>query len=347
MPDTRSDLINAATEAGRHANSLPPISVRHLSMTYRAPVRDPGIGGAVRALVRRKVRAVDAVRDLSFDVATGEVVGFIGPNGAGKTTTMKMLSGVLHPTGGDATVLGHTPWRRSKNFLKQIALIRGSRPFEPFGELTVMDVLRFQRLVYELPRADFHRNVDELDSLLDLSPVMSRQVRGLSLGQRMRVGLANALLYRPRILFLDEPTIGLDVSATRAIRRFIADYCATTGATALLTSHAMDDVDALCSRVIVIDDGALRYDGPLNVLAARLAPWKVIAVTVAPDVQVDWAAYGTVVDERGDKTELRVDRDAAPAVTARLLADVPVVDLAVEDPPLEAVIDLLYRTREP
>jgi ABC-type uncharacterized transport system ATPase subunit len=312
-------------------------------MTYRAPVRETGVRGALRALVRRQIKEVRAVSEVSFDVAAGEIVAFIGPNGAGKTTTMKMLSGVLHPTGGVATVLGHTPWRRESDYLKQVALIRGSRPFEPFPELTVMDILRFQRLVYDLSRAEFDRNLEELSSLLELEPLLQRQVRALSLGERMRVGLANALVYRPRILFLDEPTIGLDVSATVAIRRFIADYADVTGASVLLTSHAMGDIEALCDRVILIDGGVIRYDGPRQALAERLAPWKVIRVAVAPGTSASWDDYGTVVSADENRTEIRVDRASAPSVTARLLAEQPVLDLAVEDPPLEAVIDLLYR----
>jgi ABC-type uncharacterized transport system ATPase subunit len=319
------------------------ISVAGLSMTYRAPVRQPGVAGALRGLVRRQVRAIEAVKDVSFEVASGEIVAFIGPNGAGKTTTLKMLSGVLHPTGGAATVLGSTPWQRDPTFLKQIALIRGSRPVEPVGELTVMDTLRFQRLIYDVPQDAFRRNVEQLSGLLGLGPVLERQLRALSLGERMRVGLANALVYRPRVLFLDEPTIGLDVSATAVVRRFIADYCAATDATVVLTSHAMGDVESLCRRVVLIDQGEVRYDGPLADLATRLAPWKVIRVATNPGQSADWSRYGEVVGTDGDHVELRVERQAAPTVTAQLLSDLEVVDLSVEDPPLESVIDLMYR----
>lgn len=312
-------------------------------MTYRVPVREPGVRGAVRGLVRRRFREVRAVDAVTFDVAQGEIVGFLGPNGAGKTTTMKMLAGVLHPSAGHAQVLGHTPGERSNNLLRQIALIRGSRPFEPLGELTVMDILRFQRLVYEVPEPDFHRNLNELTELLELNQLLDRQVRALSLGERMRVGLANAFIYRPRVLFLDEPTIGLDVTATANVRRFIAAYCGATGATALLTSHAMVDVEALCSRIVLIDAGRLRYDGPLGRLSARLAPWKIIRVAIEPGVVVDWQQFGSVVREAPDRVEIRVERASAPGTTAKILAQVQVVDLAVEDPPLEAVMDLLYR----
>ncbi len=312
-------------------------------MTYRAPVREHGIRGSLRALVKRTFREVEAVRKVTFDVEHGEVIGFIGPNGAGKTSTLKMLSGVLHPTGGDAHVLGHTPWRREGDFLRQIALIRGSKPFELFGELTVMDVLRFQRLIYEVPEEDFRRYVGELTDLLELEPLKRRQVRALSLGERMRVGFANALVYRPRVLFLDEPTIGLDVTAAANVRAFIKDYCATTGATVLLTSHAMNDVETLCKRIVLIDEGTLRYDGPLQQLATRLAPWKLLRVAVTDGGSVDWTQYGEVVGFDDGHAQIRVPRDAAPAVTARLLAELPVHDLTVENPPLESVIDLVYR----
>ncbi len=320
------------------------ISVRGLTMTYRAPVRGHGIRGSLIALFKRTFRSVEAVRAVTFEVAPGEVVGFIGPNGAGKTSTLKMLSGVLHPTGGEATVLGHVPWKREGVFLRQIALIRGSKPFELFGELTVMDVLRFQRLIYEVSEADFKKYVGELTDLLDLEPLKRRQVRALSLGERMRVGFANALVYRPRVLFLDEPTIGLDVTAAGNVRNFIRDYCEQTGATVLLTSHAMNDVERLCKRVVLIDKGELRFDGPLQTLATRLAPWKLLKVAVTNGGVIDWTQYGEVVGFDDGHAQIRVPREDAPSVTARLLAEIPSVhDLAVEDPPLESVIDLVYR----
>jgi ABC-2 type transport system ATP-binding protein len=322
-----------------------------LSMTYRAPVREPGLRAALGSLVRRRYREVEAVRSVSFDLAPGEVVGFIGPNGAGKTSTLKMLSGVMHPTSGQASVLGFTPWRREYAFLRRIAFIRGSRPIGGPPELTVLDALRFQRLVYEVPEEEFRRNLAELAELLSLGPLLERQVRALSLGERMRAGLANALIYRPRVLFLDEPTLGLDVSATAVVRRFVAAYARETGATVLLTSHYMADVETLCRRVLLIDRGVLRYDGALPALAARLAPWKLINLALANgDGRPDLASFGEVVPTEGGtaghgagRVSLRVPRDRVPAVTARLLAELPVADLAVEEPPLESVIDQIYR----
>jgi ABC-type uncharacterized transport system ATPase subunit len=322
---------------------MPAISVRELSMTYRAPVREAGIKGSLAALFKRRFREVEAVKQVSFEVEPNEIVAFIGPNGAGKTSTLKMLSGVLHPTGGTAEVLGHVPWKRESALLKQIALVRGSKPFELFGELTVMDVLRFQRLIYEVPEDDFKRDLGELTDLLELEPLKRRQVRALSLGERMRVGFANALIYRPTVLFLDEPTIGLDVTAAAALRRYIRDYCVTTGATVMLTSHAMGDVEMLCKRVILIDHGALHYDGDLQGLALRLAPWKLLRIAVTEGTDVDWSTYGEVVGFDAGHAEVRVPRDEAATITARVLAEQPVHDLSVEDPPLESVIDLVYR----
>ncbi|HEY3079346.1 MAG TPA: ATP-binding cassette domain-containing protein [Chloroflexota bacterium] len=318
------------------------VEVDRLTMTYRTPVRGEGIGAAVRSLLRREYREVRAVGGVSFVLGPGEVVGFIGPNGAGKTTTLKMLCGVLHPTGGTARVLGFVPWRREPSFLRRIALIRGSQPLGGPGELTVMDALRFQQLVYDLPDRAFRANLAELADLLELAGLLERQVRGLSLGERMRCGLALSLLYRPRVLFLDEPTIGLDVSAVAAVRRFVADYAAGTGATVLLTSHYMADVEALCRRIILIDRGELRYDGDLAGLAATLAPYKLVKVAVT-GVAPEWSRFGEVVAADAAGAWLRVRREEVPVVAAHLLAELSVADLSVVDPPLEAVLDRVYR----
>lgn len=312
-------------------------------MTYRAPVRQEGLGAAVASLFRREYRMIAAVRDITFELVPGEVVGFIGPNGAGKTTTLKILSGILHPTRGEVRVLGHVPWRRERAFLRQIAMIRGSQPIGGPGELTVHDSLRYQQLIYEVPDDEFRRNLSELIDLLDLRPLLERQVRALSLGERMRAGLALALLYRPRVLFLDEPTIGLDVTAVGAVRRFIGDYSVTTGATIVLTSHYMADVEVLCNRIVLIDAGRLRYDGDLDGLARSLSPYKLVTVTTAGGVHTDWSRMGEVVAAAEGKVSMRVRREEVPAVTASLLAELPIVDLAVQEPPLESVIDRAYR----
>lgn len=334
-----------------------------LTMTFRAPVREAGLRAAAGALFRPRYREVAAVQAVSFRLVPGEVVGFIGPNGAGKTTTLKMLAGILHPTSGTAQVLGFVPWRRDSQYLRQITMIRGSRPLNSPAELTVMDALRFQQIVYEVPDVTFHRNLDELITLLDIAPLLERQQRALSLGERMRAGLACALLYRPRVLFLDEPTIGMDVSGTAEVRRFISGYARQTGATVLLTSHYMADVETLCRRVILIDKGQVRYDGALERLAASLSPYKLIKVGLQGDgshapqdtgassvhgaraaaALAGWSGFGEVVECHQERVVLRVHREEAPAVAARLLSEFPVSDLTVENPPLESVIDRVYR----
>ncbi|GBF06136.1 ABC transporter related protein [Deinococcus aerius] len=319
------------------------IEVSSLSMTYRVPVRGAGLRAALGALTRPQFREVPAVRGVSFQVGQGEIVGFLGPNGAGKTTTLKMLAGVLTPTSGNAQVLGHTPWRREAAYLRRVAMIRGSRPLAAPGELTVLDALRFQGRVYDVPDREFRANLAELTDLLHLQELLPRQVRALSLDERMRSGLAFALLYRPQVLFLDEPTIGLDVGAVGMIRSFLSGYGQQTGATIVLTSHYMADVEALCSRVILIDKGEIRHDGDLAALSARLAPHKLLRLTLAPTGPIEWSRYGEVEAEDGETVTLRVRRSDVPGVTARLLAELPVLDLSVREPPLEGVLAQVYR----
>lgn len=319
------------------------IDVDGLTMTYRTPLRDAGLRAALKSVVRRTYKDARAVADVSFGIPAGQIVGFIGPNGAGKTTTMKILSGILHPTAGRVQVLGFTPWQRRNAFLRRIALVRGSQPIGGPVELTVLDAFRYQRLLYEVEDADFRRNLAELTDLLELRPILRRQIRALSLGERMRAGLANSLLYRPAVLFLDEPTIGLDVTAANTVRRFIAGYAELTGATILLTSHYMADVQSLCPRLILIDKGTVAYDGALQKLAAQIAPYKLLRVHVPHASAGDFAGVGDVVESSAGTWVLRVRREETARATARLLNGLEVADLAVEEPPLENVIDRAYR----
>jgi ABC-type uncharacterized transport system ATPase subunit len=319
------------------------VVVEDLSMTYRVPVRQGGLAAALKSVVRRCYRDVEAVRGVSFEVPVGEVVGFIGPNGAGKTTTMKMMSGLLHPTAGAVEVLGFTPWQRRTPFLKQIALVRGSQPTGGLQELTLLDSLQYQRVLYDVPIDEYQRNLDELCDLLDLGPLLERQLRALSLGEKMRAGLALSLLYRPKVLFLDEPTLGLDVSAATAIRRFLTSYATQTGATILLTSHYMTDVESLCRRLILIDHGSVKYDGPLDQLSARLSPYKLVRISAPSATKEDFADIAEVVATTDISWDLRVPRDQVARVTSLLLTSLDVVDLAVEEPSLENVIDRAYR----
>ncbi|WP_433013914.1 ABC transporter ATP-binding protein [Kribbella sp. CA-294648] len=320
----------------------PAIAVDDLSMTYRVPLRDAGLIAAARAVVRRQYRDVNAVQNVSFQITAGQVVGFLGRNGAGKTTTMKILAGILHPTGGRVRVLGHTPWRRHHQYLREIALIRGSQPIGDAPELTVLDSFRYQQVLYRIAESEFRNNLAELSALLDLDSILQRQVRALSLGERMRAGLALALVYRPKVLFLDEPTIGLDTSAAKAVRTFIAEYSAQTGATVLLTSHSMADVESLCPRLILVDGGAIAFDGRRDELRSVFAPTKLIRVTVTAD-DSDLTRYGDVLQREGNQWLLRVDRAAAPATTARILAGFEVADLSVEEPSLDSVMDQAYQ----
>jgi ABC-2 type transport system ATP-binding protein len=321
---------------------MPDIEVSGLCKVFRVPQRDAGLRAALRSLLRRQWRLVRAVDQISFTIEPGEIVGFLGPNGAGKTTTLKMLTGLLYPTAGQARVLGYTPWKREPAFLRQISLLMGQR-IQLNWDLPVVDSFEVQLAVYGVERAAGRRMLAELVELLELQDVLKKQVRTLSLGERMKCELALSLLYRPRVLFLDEPTIGVDITTQARIRQFIAEYNRRSGATVLLTSHYMADVAALCRRVIVIDHGRLLFDGPLAGLAARLAPFKLIAVDLERDVDgYDFSRLGQVVGRQRRKVSLRVPKDETAAVTSRLLADLPVLDLTVTDPPLEDVIERVF-----
>src|SRR5512143_3977401 len=284
----------------------PTIHISDLCETYVVTEREAGVLAALQSLVRRHTDEIPAVDGISFDLAPGEIVGFLGPNGAGKTTTLKMLSGLLHPTAGELTVLGYVPWKREKAYLRQITLVMGQRN-QLVWDIPAIDSFELNRAIYRIPTADYRRTLDELSELLELGPLLNKPVRNLSLGERMKCEIAAALLHRPLVVFLDEPTIGLDVTMQRRIRRFIADYNRRTGATVLLTSHYMADVEALCKRVIVIHHGKLLFDGELG-------------------------AYGQVVACEDGRTTLRVPKNETARITGRILADFPVADLTVTDP---------------
>jgi len=324
----------------------PAIIAQSLSKTFRVKVRDPGLAGAVRALVRPSYRAVQAVREVSFEIAPGEIVAFLGPNGAGKTTTLKMLAGLLYPTSGQVRVAGFEPWSGGAAFKRRIALVLGNRQ-QLVWDLPAEETFLLNRAIYDIPERDFRERLAELVDLLGLAPVVDKPVRQLSLGERMKCELAAALLHRPPILFLDEPTLGLDVSAQDAIRRFLGAYRDRHGAAILLTSHYMQDVTALATRVIMINRGRLLYDGPLDALVARIAPTKRLELVLgAPVSQESLAAFGAVHSFRFPNAVLDVPREAAAATSARLLAALPVADLSIADPPIEEVIRLAFAEGE-
>ncbi len=320
----------------------PVIQIENLSKIYRVPEREAGVVAAMRSLVKRKTRDVRAVDEISFSVNEGEIVGFLGPNGAGKTTTLKMLSGLLHPTGGRATVLGFRPWERNRDYLRRMTLVMGQRN-QLVWDIPVIDTFELNRAVYRIPEAEYRRAVAELTELLELSPLLRKPTRNLSLGERMKCEIAASLLHRPWVLFLDEPTIGLDVTMQRRIRKFLAEYNQRTGATVLLTSHYMADVEALCKRVVVIHHGKLLYDGDLSGLADRFAPFKTVEVELQNGTGGrQMAQYGEVLVQKEGRVTLRVPKVETATVTGRLLAELDVADLTVQDPPIEDVIEQVF-----
>jgi viologen exporter family transport system ATP-binding protein len=320
--------------------SEPAVRVESLLKVFDVPERDEGLKAATKSLVRRRTREVRAVDGISFEIAPGEIVGFLGPNGAGKTTTLKMLSGLLYVSGGEARVLGHIPSKRERTFLSRIALVMGNRN-QLQWDLPALDSYELNRAIYRIPREDFVPVRDELIELLEIGDLVRKPVRNLSLGERMKAEIVGSLLHRPQVLFLDEPTIGLDVTMQKRIREFVALYRQRHDATVMLTSHYMADVEALCERVIVIHHGKILFDGDLAALSDTVAAWKTIAVALE-DGTGDLTSYGEVIHRDGDLVTLRVPKAETARVTARLLAEQDVLDLNVEDPPIEDVIELVF-----
>ena len=316
------------------------VHVNELTKIFKVPEREPGLRAAAKSLFHGETRDVRAVDAVSFEIGPGEVVGFLGPNGAGKTTTLKMLSGLLFPTGGEARVLGHIPSRREKDYLRQMTLVMGNRN-QLQWDLPAMDSFELNRAIYRLTREDFVAIRDEMIELLDIGDLVRKPVRQLSLGERMKVEVVGSLLHRPQVLFLDEPTIGLDVTMQKRIRGFISEYNRRYGATVLLTSHYMADVVALCRRVIVIHHGRIMFDGNLSALSDRFAAYKTIEVALA-DGSSELGRYGDVLERDGDRVKLRVPKAETPRIAALLLSEQQVVDLTIEDPPIEDVIELVF-----
>jgi len=307
----------------------PFIEVEQLVKEYRVHERTPGLRAALASVFRRRYKIARAVDTLSFSIAAGERVGFLGPNGAGKTTTLKVLAGLLHPTSGTVRVAGHDPRRREIAFLSQITLVMGQKQ-QLLWDLPPADTFAMNRAIYDLPRKQCDETIAELSALLELGALVHRPTRQLSLGERMKCELVAALLHRPKVLFLDEPTIGLDVSMQATLRDFIRGYNERFAATVLLTSHDMDDVTALCPRVIVIDQGRLTYDGNLHALVQRVPPHKQVVVRGAD----------------GREERLVVPQAELQARIAALLAERQVADLTIQDPPLEDVMRELFAERK-
>jgi ABC-2 type transport system ATP-binding protein len=316
------------------------VHVNELTKVFKVPEREPGLRAAAKALVRRTTRDVHAVEAISFDIKPGEVVGFLGPNGAGKTTTLKMLAGLLYPTSGEARVLGHIPSKREKDYLRRMTMVMGNRN-QLQWDIPALDSFELYRAIYRLRREDYLAMRDELVELLDVGDLVRKPVRNLSLGERMKVEIVGSLLHRPQVLFLDEPTIGLDVTMQKRIRTFVAEYNQRHGATVLLTSHYMADVEALCKRVIVIHHGRILFDGALASLANEFAAYKTIGVLLE-NGNAELDGYGEVISRDGDRTVLRVPKAETSRIAARLLSEHEVLDLTIEEPPIEDVIELVF-----
>ncbi len=320
------------------------ILVEELSKTYQVPEREAGFGAAVRSFFKRKYKDVNAVQKVSFRLEPGEIVGFLGPNGAGKTTTLKMLSGLLHPTGGKAHVLGFTPWKLEPAYLRSMTLVMGQRNRLSW-DIPAADSFLLNQAIYRIPDEEYKATLKELDELLELSPLLKKPVRNLSLGERMKCEIAAGLLHRPKVLFLDEPTIGLDITGQVRIREFLREYNRRTGATIILTSHYMADVTALCERIIIIHHGHLKYDGGLADLSRKIAPFKLIGVLLADTASHDLSSYGTPVEneEDAEKRYIQVRAEEVTQVTSRLLSELPVHDITITDPPIEDVIEQAFQ----
>ncbi|MBD1945197.1 ATP-binding cassette domain-containing protein [Coleofasciculus sp. FACHB-712] len=330
---------------------MPIVSAEKLSKVYPVAVKEPGLKGTLQHFLRRTYREVKAVQDVSFEIEPGEVVGFLGANGAGKTTTLKMLTGLIHPSAGNVRVAGQVPFQRQASFLKQITLVMGQKQ-QLLWDLPAMDSLRINAAVYNISDKEFRRMVGELTEMLSLQGKLNQPVRKLSLGERMKAELLAALLHQPKVLFLDEPTLGLDINAQVGVREFLREYNQLYGATILLTSHYMADITALCQRVLLIHQGQLIYDGSLDGLLDRFAPYREVKVELAHPLPKDdvergslasLKSYGEIKAVEGQVVRLLVRREALTRTVAKILAEMDVLDLAVTDPPIEEVIGQVFR----
>ena len=319
----------------------PIIRAEGLTKTYRVFQKQPGLLGAVRGLFRRQFKAVNAVADVSFTVEPGEMVAFLGPNGAGKTTTLKMLGGLIYPTAGTASVLGFVPWERPDRFRRQFSLVMGQKN-QLWWDLPAADSFNLHREIYSLPRDRFQHTLAELTEMFGVGELTRQPVRELSLGERMKMELIAALLHEPRLLLLDEPTIGLDVVAQVAIQRCLKRYNTERGVTMLLTSHYMRDVEALCSRVLVIAHGRLVHDGPLAGIVERFGRDKQVRLQFAgEEVPADLSRFADYT-ALGPVAQLKVDRDRVAGLLAAVLDRYTVIDVSVQDPPLEEAIARVF-----
>lgn len=319
------------------------ITVENLGKVYPVAVKEPGLAGTLQHFFKRTYRSIPAVQSVSFQVEAGEVVGFLGANGAGKTTTLKMLTGLIHPSTGRVRVAGYVPFRREVGFLQKITLVMGQKQ-QLIWDLPTLDSLRINAAVYDIDDVEFRHRVGELSEMLALTHKLNQPVRKLSLGERMKAELLAALLHRPQVLFLDEPTLGLDVNAQVSVREFLQQYNQRYAATILLTSHYMADITALCQRVLVIDAGRLIYDGSLEGLLERFSPCREVTIELAQERSLaELQAYGNLKEVAGRVAHFLVPQEHLTQTIAKLLDRFEVVDLTVTDPPIETVIGQVFQ----
>jgi len=322
------------------------ITVSNLRKHFQVHKKEPGLSGSLKSIFNRKYEDVKAVDGVSFKIDEGELVGFIGPNGAGKTTTLKCLSGLLYPTSGEVSVLGFNPWNRKNEFLKQISLVMGQKN-QLWWDLPAIETFILNREIYEIPKDKYEKNLNELVDLLDVKDILKVQVRKLSLGQRMKCELIAALLHTPRVLFLDEPTIGLDVVSQKKMRDFIREYNQRKKSTVILTSHYMDDVKELCQRVIIIDKGRLIFDGKLSEITEKYADHKIITVVFSKDVDPKkLEKIGKVREYIFPRAVFMIKREASSLAAAELLQHYPVADLNIEEVPIEDIIREVFTGKD-
>jgi len=327
---------------------MPPIiQIEQLTKTYQVYQKQEGLLSSIRGLFHREYKTVEAVREIDLSVEQGEFVAFLGPNGAGKTTTLKLLSGVINPTSGTASVMGHVPWKREDAYRRRFALVMGQKN-QLWWDLPAQDSFLLHQKIYRIDPVEFQRSQDELVDLLGVRKLMNQPVRALSLGERMKMELIAALLHSPDVLFLDEPTIGLDVVAQHNIQQFLKHYQEERKITVLLTSHYMKDIAALCQRVVVIANGQIIYDGSLSGIIDRFGGYKIVSLSFLGDIpSTGLARFGDVISEDPPKAKIRVDRSKVGKVLAAILTEYELADVGVEDPPLEEVIADVFSLAKP
>jgi viologen exporter family transport system ATP-binding protein len=323
---------------------MPAIEVSGLTKAFRTYKKQPGFRGALKGLVRRQYEQTFAVKDVSFKVEPGELVGFLGPNGAGKTTTLKMLAGLLYPTAGTASVLGHVPWDRADGYRRQFALLLGQKN-QLWWDLPARESLDLNAKIYGISNVERDKTIAEMTELLSIREKLNVSVRELSLGERMKMELIASLLHKPKVLFLDEPTIGLDVISQKVVREFLREYNAKHKTTVLLTSHYMADIQALCERVIIIDHGTIFFDGRLSDVLDRFADFKLITIRCEGSTHCsaeDLGKYGEIVEQPPGSIQLKVKRDRVIPVCKALLDELPVSDIDIQEVPIEEVIRKIF-----